>query len=287
MNIRNMITKYTLILLIAVLVLAASGCTNKNTINATSSVLVKGSDTVLPLSQAEAEEYMILNPDSDITIIGGGSGVGITALIDGDTDIAMASREMKDAEISTAQQKGVDPIETTIAHDGIAVIVNPANPVDRLTFTQVRGIFNGTISNWKEVGGSDLQITVISRDSSSGTYEYFKENVLEGDDYRQDALTQAATGAIVQSVSQNKGAIGYVGLAYLNPSTKAVELSIDGTKFVIPTIANVKSGEYPLSRALYYYTNGQPKGAIADFINYVLSAEGQTIVEDVGYIPIR
>src|SRR5665648_280303 len=240
MNIHNMITKYTMVLLIAVLILAASGCTNKNTTDATSSVLVKGSDTVLPLSQAEAEEYMILNPDSDITI----------------------------------------------ANDGIAVVVNPANPVDKLTFAQVRGIFNGTISNWKDVGGSDMQITVISRDSSSGTYEYFKENVLEGDNYRQDALTQAATGAIVQSVSQNKGAIGYVGIAYLNPSTKAIELSIDGVKFTIPTITNVKNGEYPLSRALYYYTNGQPEGAVADFINYVLSAEGQAIVEDVGYIPV-
>jgi len=286
MNIHNMITKYTMVLLIAVLILAASGCTNKNTTDATSSVLVKGSDTVLPLSQAEAEEYMILNPDSDITIIGGGSGVGIAALIDGDTDIAMASREMKDVEISNAKQNGVDPIETTIANDGIAVVVNPANPVDKLTFAQVRGIFNGTISNWKDVGGSDMQITVISRDSSSGTYEYFKENVLEGDNYRQDALTQAATGAIVQSVSQNKGAIGYVGIAYLNPSTKAIELSIDGVKFTIPTITNVKNGEYPLSRALYYYTNGQPEGAVADFINYVLSAEGQAIVEDVGYIPV-
>lgn len=287
MNIRNMMATSTIILLIAVLVLAASGCTDRNTTDAASSVLVKGSDTVLPLSQAVAEEYMILNPDSDVTIIGGGSGVGITALIDGDTDIAMASREMKDAEISNAKLKGVEPIETTIAHDGIAVIVNPANPVNRLTFAQVRGIFNGTISNWKEVGGSDIQITVISRDSSSGTYEYFKEHVLAGDNFRQDALTQAATGAIVQSVSQNKGAVGYVGIAYLNPSTKAVELSMDGTNFAIPTVANVKSGEYPLARALYYYTNGQPEGAVADFMDYVLSAQGQAVVEDAGYIPVR
>lgn len=286
MNIRNMISTSTIILLMTVLVLTA-GCTDRNTTDAAYSVLVKGSDTVLPLSQAVAEDYMILHPDSDVTIIGGGSGVGITALIDGDTDIAMASREMKDVEISNAKLKGVDPIETTIAHDGIAVVVNPANPVDRLTFAQVRGIFNGTISNWKEVGGSDIQITVISRDSSSGTYEYFKEHVLAGDNYRQDALTQAATGAIVQSVSQNKGAIGYVGIAYLNPSTKAVELSMDGTNFAIPTVANVKSGEYPLARALYYYTNGQPEGKAADFMDYVLSAQGQAVIEDVGYIPVR
>lgn len=287
MNAHKPILISSIIVLVIALILAASGCTDRNAADDTSSVLIKGSDTVLPLSQAMAEEYMIINQDSDVTIIGGGSGVGIAALIDGGTDIAMASREMKDAEITNAEQNGVNPVETTIAYDGISVVVNPDNPVDKLTFVQVRGIFNGTISNWKDVGGSDMQITVISRDSSSGTYEYFKKHALAGDDYRPDALTQAATGAIVQSVSQNKGAIGYIGIAYLSSGVKPVELSTDGTSFVTPSVGSIKSGEYPLARALYYYTSGEPAGAAADFIDYILSDEGAAVIEDVGYIPAR
>lgn len=287
MNIHKLILTSSLIVLVTVLVLAASGCTDRNTTDSTSSILVKGSDTVLPLSQATAEEYMIMNKDSDVTIIGGGSGVGIAALIDGSTDIAMASREMKDAEITKAKENGVNPVETTIAYDGISVVVHPDNPVGRLTFTQVRGIFNGTISNWKDVGGNDVQITVISRDSSSGTYEYFKKHALSGDNYRADALTQAATGAIVQSISQNNGAIGYIGIAYLSSGVKAIELSVDGTNFMIPTVESVKRGEYPLARALYYYTNGEPEGATADFIDYIQSDDGALVIEDVGYISTK
>lgn len=251
------------------------------------SIIVKGSDTVLPLSQAEAEDFMLKNPDKSITVIGGGSGVGIAALIDGEVEIAMASRSMKDSEIEDAKQKGIDPLETVIGWDGIAVVVNPENPVTQLTFEQLKAIYDGNVSNWKEVGGEDAPITVISRDSSSGTYEYFKEEVLEGREYRQDALVQPATGAIVQEVAQNKGAIGYIGYAYLDTSIKALALDGGDGSFVPATEENILDGKYPLARQLYYYTNGEPQGLAKEFRDYVLSSEGQGIVSEVGYFPAK
>ncbi len=278
------------------------GCVDKNTTDASTTeeisnasqdatvkqgIIVKGSDTVLPLSQAEAEEFMVKNQDSDITVIGGGSGVGIAALIDGEAEIAMASRNMKDSEIEKAKNNSINPVETIIGWDGIAVVVNPENPVTQLTFTQLKAIYDGNISNWKDVGGEDIQITVISRDSSSGTYEYFKEEVLEGREYRQDALVQPATGAITQEVAQNKGAIGYIGYAYLDDSTKALALDGGEGTFVSATEEKILSGEYPLARQLYYYTNGEPQGLTKEFMDYVMSEEGQAIVSDVGYFPVK
>lgn len=250
------------------------------------SITLKGSDTVLPLAQAEAEEFMLENSDKSVTVTGGGSGVGITALIDGEVDIATASREMKAEEIEAAKANGVNPVETTIAYDGISVIVNPENPVTELTFDQLRGIYNGTISNWKDVGGADLEIVVISRDSSSGTYEYFKEEVLQGDEYRPDALTQPATGGIVGEVSQNPNAIGYIGVAYLDESVKALNLDA-GNGSEAPTSENILSGAYPLSRSLYFYTNGEPTGLTKEFFDFVLSETGQSLVTEVGYFPIE
>jgi phosphate transport system substrate-binding protein len=278
------------------------GCVDKNTTDAITTeevsnasqdatvkqgIIVKGSDTVLPLSQAEAEEFMIKNQDSDITVIGGGSGVGIAALIDGEAEIAMASRTMKDSEIEKAKNNSINPVETIIGWDGIAVVVNPENPVTQLTFTQLKAIYDGNISNWKDVGGEDREITVISRDSSSGTYEYFKEEVLEGREYRQDALVQPATGAITQEIAQNKGAIGYIGYAYLDESTKALALDDGEGTFISATEEKILSGEYPLARQLYYYTNGEPQGLTKEFIDYVMSEEGQAIVSDVGYFPVK
>lgn len=249
------------------------------------SILVKGSDTVLPLSQAEAEEFMFENPDTTVTVIGGGSGVGIAALIDGEVDIAMASREMKASELENAQANGINPVEHVIAWDGIAVVVNPDNPLSDLTFDQVRSIYNGEISNWAEVGGEDRTITVITRDSSSGTYVYFQENVLEGDEYRQDALVQPATGGIVQEISQNEGAIGYIGFAYLDESIKGLALD-SGEGAVSPTTETITTGAYPLARPLYYYTNGEPTGLAKDYLDFVLGQQGQEIVLEVGYFPV-
>jgi len=177
---------------------------------------VKGSTTVLPLAQAAAETYMANHPEASISISGGGSGTGIAALIDGDVDIAMASRKMKDSEIENAEANGIDPVEHVIAWDGLTVVVNPANPVDQLTYDQIKGIYDGSISNWKDVGGPDKEIVVINRDSSSGTYGYFQEEILgEDNEFREDAISTSSNGAVLQSVSQNDAAIGYIGFAYL------------------------------------------------------------------------
>ncbi|HEY3362131.1 MAG TPA: phosphate ABC transporter substrate-binding protein [Methanosarcina sp.] len=250
------------------------------------SISVKGSDTILPLAQAEAEAFMNQSSGKSISVTGGGSGVGIAALIDGQVDIADASREMNDNETQNAKQNGINPVKTTIAYDGITVVVNPSNPVSNLTFTQLRGIYNGSISNWKEVGGTDAPIAVISRDSSSGTYKDFQELAMNKDNYRPDALTQSATGGIVSEVSQNPNAIGYIGFAYLDNSTKALSLD-KGNGSVAPTPESILDGSYPLSRSLYMYTNGEPSGLAKEFINFILSDQGQKVVSTVGYIPLK
>jgi phosphate transport system substrate-binding protein len=293
----NKLKKYSILLLLIVgLVFLGIGCTGtknnegssaENVSGAESaSILLKGSDTVLPLAQAEAEEFMAENSGKSITVTGGGSGVGIAALIDGEVNIAPASREMTDDEIKSAEAKGINPVETTIAYDGITVIVNPSNSVSNLTFDQLRGIYNGSISNWKEVGGADAQIAVISRDSSSGTYKDFQKDVLQGDEYRPDALTQPATGGIVTEVAQNTNAIGYIGFAYIDSSIKALNLD-NGNGSVAPTEESILNGSYPLSRSLYFYTNGEPAGLTKEFTDFVLSEKGQSIVSTVGYIPLK
>ena len=286
-------TYSVLILLVLGLVFLGTGCTgNENgegssgesSASGSQSITLKGSDTVLPLAQAEAEEFMLEYSNKSVTVTGGGSGVGITALIDGEVDIATASREIKPEEISAAKTNGINPVETTVAYDGISVIVNPENPVSELTYDQLRGIYNGSIKNWKEVGGEDLEIVAISRDSSSGTYEYFKEEVLQGDEYRPDALTQPATGGIMGEVSQNPHAVGYVGVAYLDDSVKALNLGA-GNGSEAPSPENIISGAYPLSRSLYFYTDGDPSGLTKEFIDFVLSERGQSLVTEAGYFP--
>ena len=250
------------------------------------SISVKGSDTILPLAQAEAEEFMNESSGKSVSVTGGGSGVGIAALIDGQVDIATASREINANETEAAKKNGINPVEHSIAYDGITAVVNPANPVSELTFDQLRGIYNGSVSNWKEVGGEDQPIAVISRDSSSGTYKDFQKDVMLGDEYRPDALTQPATGGVVGEVSQNPNAIGYIGFAYLDNSIKALSLD-KGNGSVTPTAESILNGEYPLSRSLYFYTNGEPSGLTKEFIDFVLSEKGQNLVSEVGYIPLK
>ena len=248
---------------------------------------VKGSTTVLPLAQAAAETYMANHPEASISISGGGSGTGIAALIDGDVDIAMASRKMKDSEIENAEANGIDPVEHVIAWDGLTVVVNPANPVDQLTYDQIKGIYDGSISNWKDVGGPDKEIVVINRDSSSGTYGYFQEEILgEDNEFREDAISTSSNGAVLQSVSQNDAAIGYIGFAYLTDNVKGVAVD-KGNGMVEPTAENILTGDYPLARPLHFYTDGQPTGLAADFTEYILSEEGTEIVYDVGYFPVE
>lgn len=249
-------------------------------------ITIKGSDTLLPLAQRLAEEFMAINPDVMISVTGGGSGVGIAALIDGTTDIADASRAIKDEEKTQAEEKGISPVENKVADDGLSVIVNPKLGITQLTIAQVKDIYTGKVKNWSEVGGPDLQVVAITRDNSSGTYTYFKEEVLDDEEYRADALTEPSNGNIVKNVGQTEGAIGYVGLAYLNDSVVALGIaSEDGGAYVKPSVATVQDGSYPISRPLFMYTNGEPADVLKAFIDYAVSADGQKIVEEIGFIP--
>jgi phosphate transport system substrate-binding protein len=246
---------------------------------------VKGSDTVLPLAQKEAEAYN--KKGGNVTVTGGGSGVGIAALLAGTTDIASASRKIKFDEKVKFQQAGKSPVEKIIAFDALAVVVNPGNKVSELTRQQLEDIFTGKITNWKQVGGADLAIVAYSRETSSGTYEFFKEHVLKNKNYKKNILSMPATGAIIQSVSQTKGAIGYVGLAYLENDVKAIKVSYDGKNFVAPSVATAKNKTYPIVRPLFFYYDKKNAAKLTPFINFVESAQGQDLVDKVGYISLK
>jgi phosphate transport system substrate-binding protein len=249
---------------------------------------IKGSDTCLPLTQKEAEVYMKKNAGSSIMVTGGGSGVGLAALQTGTTDIAQSSRKMKLDEKMKMQDAGKTFVETIIAYDALAVIVNPSNKVNQLTREQVESIYTGKVTNWKEVGGDDMPIVLYSRESSSGTFEFFKEHVLNKKNFAPTALLMPATGAIVQSVSQTKGAIGYVGLAYLESDVKALKISYDkGATFVAPTVDNAMNKSYPITRPLYYYYLNTTEKAVKPFVDFILSTEGQGVVREVGYVPVK
>ncbi|MDR0507045.1 MAG: PstS family phosphate ABC transporter substrate-binding protein [Dysgonamonadaceae bacterium] len=249
---------------------------------------IKGSDTMLPLSQKEAESYMKANPSVTVIVTGGGSGVGISALVEGTTDIAQSSRKIKFDEKQKLQEAGKTVKEVIAAYDALAVVVNPANKVSKLTREQLEGIFTGKITNWKELGGEDLKIIPYSRETSSGTYEFFKEHVLKNKNYVNGIMSMPATGAIIQSVSQTKGAIGYVGLAYVNKDVKAIHVSNDGGKtYIEPSVANAKNSTYPIVRPLYYYYVSSSESKVKPYINYILSKEGQKIVSDIGFITVK
>ncbi len=248
---------------------------------------IKGSDTVLPVSQKTAESYMNKNSTARVTVTGGGTGVGFLALMDGTCDIAMASRKIKFGEKIKLKKAKQEVTEVIIAYDALAVVVNPTNPVRKLTRKQLEHIFRGEITNWNQVGGRDMKIVVYSRETSSGTYEFFKESVLMNKNYMSSILSMPATGAIVQSVSQTKGAIGYVGLAYLNNKIKTIAVSYNGKTFTQPTVKNALNKVYPIVRPLYYYYNNKDKGKVTPFIQYILSSEGQNIIKKSGYIPLK
>ncbi len=245
-------------------------------------ITIKGSTTILPIAQIMAEEFMDENHDITISVQGGGSGVGIASLIDGTADIADSSRKMSRDEIERAKASGVSPYEITIALDGIAVVVHPSNIKNYLNTDQLRAIYTGKISNWSEIGGEHRKIVVISRDTSSGTYEAFADLALSGQKVRPDALITASNQAVNLTVAQTPGAIGYLGLGYVSKKVKAVRINtIECTKDTI------RAGKYPLSRPLYMYTNGIPEGTIKTFIDYVQSRQGQELVESQGFVSIR
>ena len=254
-------------------------------------ITIKGSDTMVHLAGNWAETFMKQNPDIKVSATDGGTGTGIAALLDGTTDICAASRKIKNKELQLALEKNIHPYEIVVAKDGVAVVVHHDNPVNELTLEQLSEIFTDKIVQWSEVGGADEPIVVLSRESSSGTYVYFQEMVLKKQDYMQDAKLLPVTSAIIQSVSTNKLAIGYVGLGYaLDAKDKVKIIAVkedDNSPAVIPSDQTVKSGQYPIARPLYLYANGEPKGTVRKFIDFCLSEEGQAVVKDTGYVTIR
>ena len=245
-------------------------------------ITLKGSTTILPIAQATAEAFMEKNPAINISVQGGGSGVGVTSLIDGTCDIADSSRPIKPEETEKAKSKGIDANEIKIAMDGIAIIVNPKNKIKAITKQQIKDIYTGKVSDWSELGGAPGKIVVLSRDTSSGTYEAFEVLALNKEKVRGDALINASNQAIASTVGTTPGAIGYVGHGYLTKKVK--DLTVDEVKCTKETIL---SGKYGLSRPLFMYTNGKPSGDIKKFIDFVLGKEGQKIVEEEGFVGLK
>ena len=243
-------------------------------------IVIKGSTTVLPIAQKVVEAYMAAHPETKISLSGGGSSNGIKAIIDNSTDIANASRFIKDKEVKMAVDKGVYPVPFAIAYDSIIPVVHPSNNIDNLTVEQLREIYQGKIRNFKEVGGPDLQIVVVSRDTSSGTFETWEGKVMEKTKVTPRAQLLASNGAVAQAVAKNKYAIGYIGIGYLNDSVKPLTVNgIEGTE------ETTLSGVFPISRALYMFTNGWPTGEVLKFMNFVLNPKtGQNYVAESGYV---
>lgn len=252
----------------------------------------KGSDTLVNLALAWAEAYMATHADLRVSVTGGGTGTGIAAMVNGTVDIANASRDMTADEIAQARKNGIDPVEFTVALDAIAIVVNPQNPVDRLTLQEVSDIYTGQIDNWKYVGGEDRPIVLLSRESNSGTYVYFLENVIRlGSEstllFSPDTLLMPSSEGISAEVRDNPNAIGYDGLGYVTPDQKAIAIATSSEgPYVRPSIDTVNSGEYPIARPLYMYTAGEPQGAVKDYMDWILT-RGQDIVANIGFVPLK
>ncbi|MFT6815146.1 MAG: phosphate transport system substrate-binding protein [Sphingobacteriales bacterium] len=278
-----------IVLLVAAtfIVQACGGTAEEKKEAASKSITIKGSDTVLPLAQKTAEEFMKAYPEFSITVVGGGSGVGISAFKQGNTDIAMASRAIKLGEKVDLEESGKLFTEKIIAYDALAIVVHPENKIDNLTREQLEGIFTGKTKNWKEVGGDDMEILCYSRESSSGTHDFFKKAVNDKKEFGPEILLMPATGAIVQSVSQTKGAIGYIGFAYMNKNVKAIGVSYDqGVTFIEPSLENASTGLYPITRPLFYYFLNDSEEKVKPFIDFSLSEAGNTVVKEIGYLPV-
>jgi phosphate transport system substrate-binding protein len=253
----------------------------------------KGSDTIVNLALAWAEKYQAENPQVSISVTGGGSGTGIAALLNKTVDIANASRQMQTEEIQQAKAKGFDPVEFVIARDAIAVIVNPTNPVSRLTMQQISDIYSGKINNWTEVGGQDRPIVRLSREVNSGTHVYFRDIVVRLGEvnnktlFATDTLLLPSSEGIISEVRQNPNAIGYDGLGYVPPDLKVIAVANDAVSpYVLPSIASVNEKSYPVSRDLYMYTAGQPSGAVKAYLDWIMTSEAQAIVANLGFVPI-
>ena len=282
-NLRNL-TLVAVISLIAVVMMAAGCLGNESSGNQTTTperITVTGSTTVLPIAEQAREAFEAEDASAEIMVSGGGSSVGVKAAGEGTADIGMSSRDLKSAETTSYP----DLVKHHIADDAILLVVNPGNSIESLTLDEVRGIYNGTYTNWDQVGGSDQQIVVVGRDSASGTREFFSEFVMDGEDFIRTQEEFNSNGGIQQKVSQTPGAFGYVGLGYTE-GVKPLALDVNGTN-VEPTLQKITDGTYPISRPLYMLTNGEPEGLAQRYIDFILSAEGQEIVASEDYIPVR
>lgn len=254
-------------------------------------ITIKGSDTMVHLVTNWAEAYMNSNPNFEITVNGGGSGTGISALINGTTDVAASSREMKSKEMEEAKAAGNEPVENLVGLDGIAVVANPENPINELTMAQLKDIFTGKKTNWKDFGGPDSPIGIYSRESSSGTYQFFQEHVLGKENYAASAKLMPATSAIVEGCASEKSGIGYVGLGYAAEAGSKIKIiavkADDVSPAVMPTEATVKDKTYAIARGLYLYTKTSSPEAVKSFLSFCLSADGQKILTETGYITIQ
>jgi len=254
----------------------------------------KGSDTLVNLAVRWADAYMALHPEIRFSVTGGGSGTGITAMINGTVDIANASRKMKPEEIAAAEANGITPVEFVVARDAIAVVVHPSNPVDGLTLQQISDMYTGQIANWREVGGEDRPIVLLSRESNSGTYVYFLENVVRLGDkesellFFPDTLLMPSSEGISTEVRQNPNAIGYDGLGYVTPDQKVVAVARDAdSPHVLPSVETANDGTYPISRPLQMYTAGKPTEKIQAYLDWIRGEEGQAIVLELGFVPLQ
>jgi len=252
----------------------------------------KGSDTMVNMALYWAEQYQSDKPNVSISVTGGGSGTGISALISNTVDIANASRKIKDEEIEKAEANGVQPVEYVVARDAIAVIVNIENPIDKLTLLQVSDIYSGKISNWSELGGDDRPIVKLSRETNSGTHVYFLESVIRMGNtsdktiFSADTLLLPSSEGIIAEVRDNPNAIGYDGLGYITPDVKVIAIENSSGDYIFPSVDTVNSNLYPISRDLYIYVNGTPKNEILDYLHWILSETGQKIVSDLGFVPV-
>ncbi len=292
--------KRQIVLFILFLVLLTACSSNSTKANSTPNsntaayIQNKGSDTIVNLALAWAEKYQTEHPEVSISVTGGGSGTGIAALINKTVDIANASRQIKPEEIAEAKKNGVDPVEHVIARDAIAVIVNPENPVSKLTLQQISDIYSGKISNWSQVGGENRPIVRLSRETNSGTHVYFLETVVRlGDSksktlFSMDTLLLPSSEGIVDELRQNPNAIGYDGLGYVPKDLKKIAIAQkEGGAYVLPSVPTVNDKSYPIARDLYMYTNGQPTSIVKQYLDWILSAEAQKVVADLGFVPIK
>ena len=251
-------------------------------------VQVKGSDTLLSISQYIAEKYMEKNKNARIAVTGGGSGVGISSLLNGTADIGMASRNIKESEIIKSKEKGLELEEVIMGYDGITIVTNKENSIKNLSSESLGKIYRGEIKNWKEVGGTDGEIVVLSRDSSSGTHEFFKDHIIRKgkakgtEEYYEKTLYLPSNEAIKQEIQSNKNAIGYLGMGYVDNGVKSLDIdSISATK------ENVLSKKYPIAREIYWYVSKNRTGDTKTIVEYALSPEGQKIVSDEGFVPVK